>query len=211
MKQKIIIIGGGGHAKVLISIIKKLKQYNILGYTDINNNGPILGIKYLGNDEILKNIIKTNPDCNAIIGIGQIDLNNKRELIFNKIQKMGFKIPAIISPQAIINEDVNLGVGTMVFDGVIINSGSKIGKNCILNTRSLIEHDCLIANNVFIGPNAVLGGKVNIDNNSFVGANATVIQNLSIPSSCLIGAGSVVINSIKKSGIYVGNPIKQIK
>lgn len=211
MKEKIIIIGGGGHAKVLISIIKKIKKYSIIGYTDTTNNGIILGIKYLGNDKILKKIIDTNPGCNAIVGIGQTTINNKRKLLFNKIKKMGFKIPTIISPQAIINENVNIGNGTVVFDGVIINSGSKISKNCILNTRSLIEHDCLIANNVFIGPNTILSGNVKINSNSFIGTNATIIQNISIPSNCLIGAGSVIINSIKKSGVYVGNPAKKIK
>lgn len=206
--EKIVIIGGGGHAKVVISIIKKIKKFNILGYTDIKDKGKILGIKYLGDDNILDQIINKYKKCSAVIGIGKINVKDKRNNIFKKLKKIGFDLPVIISPNALINEGVTIDEGTVIFDGCIINSGTRIGKLNIINTNSLIEHDCILQNNVFIGPHATICGNVKINNNSFVGANSTIIQSIKIHSNCLIGAGAVIVNNLNKPGTYVGIPGK---
>ena len=212
MKDKIVIIGGGGHAKVLISIIKKINAYEIIGYCDIKNNGNILGIKYIGNDNGLEKIISKYPKCSAIIGIGKTNTKNDiRKNVFDNLTKLGFNIQTIISPDSLVNEETKIDKGTVVFDSVTINSGTIIGYNCIINTGAVIEHDCIIGNNVFIGPNATINGKVTIESNSFIGSNSTIIQNVSICSNSLVGAGSVVINSIYKPGVYVGNPVRKIK
>ena len=80
MKDKIVVIGGEGHAKVIINTIKKLDSYEILGYTDIVNKGLLIGVKYLGNDEVLSDIIKEHKNCKAVIGIGQTEVSKKRNL-----------------------------------------------------------------------------------------------------------------------------------
>jgi len=211
MKSKIIIIGGGGHAKVLISILKKLKLFDILGYTDIEDKGNILGIKYLGTDAVLEKIIIEYPTCSAAIGVGKINLNNKRQSIKQKLLDLKFSLPTIISPTATINEDTSIGDGTVIFDHCVINSGTKIGKMAIINTGSIIEHDCLLNDDVFIGPNSTVCGGVIINKNSFIGAGSTIIPNIGISENCLIGAGSVIVNHLNKSGTYTGIPAKLIK
>lgn len=211
MKSKIIIIGGGGHAKVIISIIKKIKLYTILGYTDIKDRGHILGVKYLGTDSKLEKIIIQHPVCSAVIGVGKIDLDNKRQSIKQKLIDLKFILPTIISPTAIINEDVIIGSGTVVFDQSVINSGTKIGQMAIINTNCVVEHDCSLDDDVFIGPNSTICGGVFIHKNSFIGAGATIIPNLNITENCLIGAGSVIINNLNIPGTYVGVPGKLIK
>jgi len=209
--DKIVIVGGGGHAKVIISIIRKLNKYEILGYTDFKSKGSLLGIKYLGDDEVLKEIIKKHNRCCAVIGVGSVDVSNKRKLMKHKLELLGFTLPVIVSPNCIINENVNIDKATVIFDGVVINSYSVIGECAIINTNSTIEHDCFVGNFVHIGPGAVLAGNVKIGDSSIVGASATIITSKNICSNCIIGAGAVVVSDITLSGIYGGIPAKILK
>jgi sugar O-acyltransferase (sialic acid O-acetyltransferase NeuD family) len=207
---RIVVIGGGGHAKVVISLLKK-SGYDIAGYTDRENRGVILGIPYLGDDSILQDLSKNYPDCVAVIGVGKIDSSQLRLALQDTIATIGFDFPAIVSPRAIVNEAVSLGAGTVVFDGVVVNSGAEIGRACIINTNSTIEHDCRLGENVHIAPGVTLSGLVTIGRNTMIGTGATVIHSVSITDGCLVGAGSTVIKDITVPGTYVGSPAKRIK
>lgn len=210
MKDKIIIIGGGGHATVLISILKKINKFVIAGYTDNMNFGEIIGAKYLGNDDVLVQLY-SNGVRNAALGIGQVNLTLKRQNVTETIKHSGFNFPAIISPDSTVNESVSVGEGVQIFDGVVVNSNSKIGNFTTINTNSTVEHDCIIGNFCHVATGAVLSGGVEIGDYSMIGANAVVVQYKRIASNCLIGAGGVVINNIETRGIYVGNPVRKIK
>lgn len=204
------MIGGGGHAKVVISVLKK-SGYHIAGYTDCADRGLILDIPYLGTDGILTDFIGMHPGCKAIMGVGKIDDSERRLDLQTQIAALGFDFPAILSPHAIVNEEVLLGPGTVVLDGTVVNSGARIGKACILNTNSTIEHDCLIGENVHIAPGVTLSGGVSIGDNSMVGTGTNVIQSIRICAGCVIGAGSTVVEDITTAGTYVGNPSKRIR
>lgn len=210
MKEKIIIIGGGGHAKVIISILKKLNQYDIVGYTDPENTDEILGIPYIGNDDRLNSFFRDGVN-NAVIGIGQIKTADFRRKILDICKHIGFNLPAIESPNTIINEDVRIGKGTVVMDGVTINSGSYIGECSIVNTNASIDHDCSIGDFTHIAPGVTLSGEVKVGKNVLIGTGAIIIQQINIPDNTIISAGSTVLESIDKPGIYRGNPAIFIK
>ncbi|MBU2494644.1 MAG: acetyltransferase [Bacteroidetes bacterium] len=210
MKEKIVVIGGGGHAKVIISILKKLNQYDIVGYTDPENKGEILGVSYLGNDDKLNSIFKDGVN-NAVIGLGQIKSAGPRRKIADNCKNISFNLPAIVSLNAIINEDVSIGNGTVVMDGVTINSGSSIGECSIVNTNASIDHDCAIGDFTHIAPGVTLSGEVNIGNDVLIGTGSNIIQQINIPANTIISAGSTVLKSITKKGIYRGNPASLIK
>lgn len=207
---KIVVIGGGGHAKIIMSIIKKINNFKIVGYTDHENRGNILGINYLGNDEVLRQVKRNYPSSSVVIGIGMLNNPNaqKRKKLFNFVTSLGFKLLPILSPDAVINENVKIGEGTIVMDGVIINSGTVIGDGVILNTNCSIDHDCKIGNFTHVAPGAILAGGVTIGENVLVGAGAIVIEYKTIADNILIGAGSVVTQDFTESGIYVGNPAR---
>ncbi|MGO9377194.1 MAG: acetyltransferase [Dissulfurispiraceae bacterium] len=207
--DKIVVIGGGGHAKVLISVLKKT-GYAIAGYTDRQDRGIILGVPYLGNDGILPELIRIHGHCQAIVGVGKIDVSGLRLSLQHEIAALGFGFPVIVSTDAIVNEAVALGEGTVVFDGVVVNSGSEIGRACILNTNSTVEHDCHLGDNVHIAPGVTLSGGVTIGANCMIGTGANVIQSVNICADCRIGAGSTVVNDITIPGTYVGNAAKKI-
>lgn len=209
--RKMVIIGGGGHAKVLISVLKRKEEFTIIGYTDRKDNGTILGIPYLGTDDALNAILSDNPSCSAAIGIGGVIISERRKEIVRKLESIGFDLPPITSRGAIVNECVEMGQGTVVFDGAVINSGTVIGQYSILNTNSTVDHDCRIGDYVHIAPGVTISGDTRIGNNAFIGAGATIIQGITIAEDCLIGAGAVVVDDCLIPGTYVGVPARRMK
>jgi len=210
-KKKIVLIGGGGHCKVVISILNKLDNFEIAGIVDnYKAKSFISGIKIIGTDDDLKDIYKSGIH-NALITVGSTKDNAKRYRLFNMAREIGYKFPVIISPEAIVDESVKIGEGTVIMPGSIINIDSSIGKNCIINTGAIIEHDCKIGNHCHIAPGVHISGEVNICELSFIGIGTTIIQGIKIGKNVTIGAGSVVIKDISDNVIAVGNPAKIIK
>jgi len=210
-KKKIVLIGGGGHCKVVISIIKKLDNFEIAGIVDIyKSESFISGIKITGTDDDLKDIYKSGIH-NALITVGSIKDNTKRYRLFNMAREIGYNFPVIISPEAIVDESVKIGEGTVIMPGCIVNIDSSIEKNCIINTGSIIEHDCKIGDHCHIAPGVHISGKANIGELSFLGIGAILIQGITIGKNVTIGAGSVVIKDIPDNVIALGNPAKIIK
>jgi UDP-perosamine 4-acetyltransferase len=209
-KKKIVLIGGGGHCKVVISILKKLNNFEIVGIVDnYKADSSISGIKTIGTDNDLKDIYKSGIH-NALITVGSTKYNTKRYTLFNMAREIGYKFPVIISPEAIVDKSVKIDEGTVIMQGSIINIDSSIGKNCIINTGSIIEHDCKIRDHCHIAPGAHISGTVNIGELSFLGIGATIVQGIKIGKNVTIGAGSVVIKNIPDDVITVGNPAKRI-
>jgi len=204
----LVVIGGGGHAKVIVSVLKKIGRYNLLGYTDMSDRGELLGLRFLGRDDILPGFIRKRPHCVAALGVGMVEIDNRRSELMGHLVSLGFNLPAIISPDATVNEGVSLGEGTVVIDGAIVNSGTTIGIGVILNTKCSVDHDCRIGDFVHLGPGVTLSGEVRIGNNSFLGTGTSVIHGIAICARCMIGAGSVVVKDLSSSGKYLGNPAK---
>lgn len=209
--KNIIIIGGGGHAKVLASVLKKHPSWNPVGYVDLSDKGNLLDLPYLGRDENLSEILKEKQTDHAAIGIGQIKNVASRKVIVNKLKKLKIQFPAIISTDAIVNEDVKIGQGTVIMDGVIIQPGSKIGQFSIINTGATIDHDCEIDDFIHIAPGVTLSGGVKISDNTLIGTGAKVIQGIEIGNDIIIASGSTVTKNLKKTGIYFGSPVKLLR
>ncbi len=208
--KKIVVIGGGGHAKVLIGILKKSRKYRIAGYVDIKDRGMLSGVPYLGDDSRLKEIYQKGVRS-ACLGIGEVKAGTKRKEIRDRVKAAGFAFPVIVSPNTVVGEDAVLGEGTQVLDGVIVNPGSRIGECCILNTHSTVEHDCVIGAFCHIAPGAVLSGGVEVGAFSMIGAGAVVSQHVKIANRIMVGAGSVVIRDLEEPGTYVGAPARKIR
>lgn len=208
-REKIILVGGGGHCKVVASIIIENNKYEIIGISDLKTEigKEILGIKINYTDEQLEKLYK-NGIKNAFVTVGSVGNPELRIKLFNKIKNIGFNIPIIVSRNAIISTNVVIGEGTVIMPGVIINPGVKIGKNCIINTGAIIEHDCIIEDNVHIAPGVTLSGGIKIGKNSHIGTGASIIQNVNIGENVIVGAGSVVIKNVMDNIKIYGVPAK---
>jgi sugar O-acyltransferase (sialic acid O-acetyltransferase NeuD family) len=190
IKEKIILIGGGGHCHSVIDVIEQENRFEIIGIVDLKENigKDVFGYKIIACDDDLENIFK---NCkNAIITIGFIQTNELRISLFDKSKKIGFNFPTIISPLAYVSKHSFLDEGTIIMHNALVNANAKIGKNCIINSKALIEHDVVVEDNCHISTASVLNGGVVVTKNTFYGSNATSKQGIKI--SGFVKAGSLV-------------------
>jgi sugar O-acyltransferase (sialic acid O-acetyltransferase NeuD family) len=206
-----VVVGGGGHAKVVISILRKLARYRVLGYTDLKDNGTLLEAPYLGSDSELGALAAGQGKLNAVLAVGQVGLGTSRSQLWTALQSPYLSFPLIVSPDATVNERVSGGEGAVVMDGAVINSGAAIGRGAIVNTHSTIEHDVVLADWVHVAPGATVCGGVTVGPHSMIGAGATVIEGIKIAPCCVVGAGATVVNDLTEPGVYVGSPARPIK
>lgn len=210
MNKNVIIIGAGGHSKVIADIIVK-SQDNVLGFLDDNIpiNTVIIkekNLKVLGKIEDSLKLKEKNNDIVFVVGIGN---NKTRKAISEKYPNLTYY--KAIHPSSQIALDVKIGDGTVIMANICINTSATIGKHCIINTGAIIEHDNIIEDYVHISPNATLCGTVKIGELTHIGAGSTIKNNINICSNCIIGAGAVVVKKIEEKGTYVGVPAKKIK
>lgn len=208
MTLPVIIIGAGGHARVLISVLKTLNK-NILGITDLiadKIDDKINGISVLGNDD---KILDYSPDSIELVnGIGSVSSTEKRKDIYVKFKNYGYSFANVINPSAMIMNDVQLGRGVQIMAGAIIQPGCVIGNNSIINTGAIVDHDCIIGEHVHVAPGVVLSGGVHIGAMTHIGTSATVIQGKKIGEGVIIGAGSVVLEDIPPRTKAIGLPAR---
>lgn len=213
VKKKVILIGGGGHARIVIDIFKKNEEYEIIGLTDSNRElfgQHIDGIPVIGDDKKLKDIYYSGVR-NAIIGVGGSKSNKSRAELFNKVSSIDFNMVNAIHPSAILASGVSLGSGVVIFPGVVINVGTNIGNNVIIATGSTVDHETTIKDHVLISAGVNIGGNVFIGEGSLIAIGATVVSSAKICKNVLVGAGAVVVKDILEEGIYVGIPARIMK
>lgn len=207
-KKRLVIIGGGGHSKVITNIIKRdYPEYEIIGYIDKQKRE--LELVYLGDVDNLDNF--NFNDIELVLAIGQVDMGKDRKLLVDSLKEKGFKFFTLISKNSIVSRDSIIGEGSVVLDNVVVNVSCKIGRFCILNTSSVVEHDCVIGDFVHLAPGVILSGGVSIEDHCFLGAGSIVKHYTKICSGVILGAGSVVVKDITESGTFVGIPAKKIK
>jgi len=197
--KKVIVIGAGGHGRVLTDIITLVGD-NVIGILDDKEPDHLSEIPYLGT---CKDILKYQKDAWFIVGIGD---NHTRKELMEAYQVNWY---TAIHPSAVIAHDVSIGAGSAVMANAVINTASTIGNGVIINTAATVDHDCTISDYVHISPGVHLGGTVIIGTETWIGIGAVVSNNIDICGECIVGAGSLVIRSISVPGIYYGNPIKE--
>lgn len=187
--EDIILVGFGGHGKSVADTIERGNQYKIYGYTDIKDHNN--QYHYLGTDEVLPAMFAKGIN-NACICIGYLGKGNLREEISYCLKNIGFDLPVIIDPTAIVSKTASLGEGSFIGKRAVVNADASVGKYCIINTGAIIEHECKVGDFSHVAVGAVLCGQVTVGEAVLIGANATVIQCRVIESRRIIPAGMVV-------------------
>lgn len=205
MKKKLLIIGASGHGKVVADIALKIGKWEDIVFLDDNESiKRSMGIEVIDTSE---HVFKYINEYEIFVGIGD---NMTRQLLQQKLQTVGAKIPTLIHPDTVIGTQVEIGKGSVVMAGAIINCCTKIGKGCIINTGSTIDHDNCIEDFVHISPGSHLAGAVSVGKESWLGIGSVVSNNIKIISNCQIGAGSVVVKDVTEPGIYIGVPARRV-
>lgn len=203
MMKKIILIGKGGHSKVIKDIIFKQQRYQLVGYLDnkVDSYYESEGLFY----DNLTNYHKYANEHYFNIAIGN---NFVREKIFKELDIEIERFPTLIHPTASISTSATIERGTVVMPNVTINADTKIGHHVIVNSGAVVEHDNMISDYVHISPNATLAGGVMVDLKSHVAIGATVLPQITIGENCIIGAGATVISDVKTNTTVIGTPAK---
>ncbi len=196
INKKYIVIGGGGHARVLIDCLKLL-NLPIIGCVDARkNSGDIVldNINIIGDDTILDNY---NPsDVLLVNGIGSVKDTKLRTDIYKKFKEKGFNFASLIHPAAFVSSYAQIKEGSVILAGAIICTNTYIGENVIINTKASIDHDCSIGSHSHIAPGVTLSGGVNVGMGSHLGTGSCIIQNCTIAEKILVGAGEVIKQDI---------------
>lgn len=207
--KKVIVVGAGGHGKVVLSVLEKIKRskiddIEIFGFLDDGNKKNIHGYEVLGKVSCIKDVADKNTYFILAIGSNKI-----RKMIFEKYKEANWY--TAIDPSAIVSSNVIVKEGSVVMPGAIINIDTVVGIHSIINTGSIVEHDCQIGNFVHLSPASVITGGCIVGDLVQVGAKSVLNPMVEICSNVLVGSGTVVNKNIDTSGVYVGVPSRKIK
>lgn len=201
MFKPTIVFGASGHGKVIIELLEINAITEITIWDDAERPD-------VWNYPVEKpSLQKLSADYGMVVAIGN---NSTRKAVAEKYREhVDFVIP--VHPSAAISRRVDVGKGTVIMAGVVINTDTKLGEHCIINTSASIDHDCLLGDYVHISPNATLCGDVQVGEGTHIGAGSVIIQGIRIGKWSTIGAGTVVIRDIPDYATVVGNPGRVIK
>jgi sugar O-acyltransferase (sialic acid O-acetyltransferase NeuD family) len=200
----VIVVGGAGHAKVLVSTLL-LQHRKILGFVDVNSALPsLLGVPHLGDDE---SVFLYQPDeARLVNGVGSIGSAALRRALYEKFRQKQYSFETVIHPSAIIAPEVHIEEGVQIMAGVVVQPGGRLGANVIINTGARVDHDCSIDAHAHIAPGATLSGHVHIGSGAHIGTGATIIQGVNVGDSAIVGAGAVVIDDVPGGVTVIGIP-----
>jgi sugar O-acyltransferase (sialic acid O-acetyltransferase NeuD family) len=199
IKHKVILQGGGDHARVVLDALQDLGA-DVAGIFDPKYKGELFGVKQLGAYQPA-----FHPEALAVIAIGDNAIRKR----VAEATRHGYT--QVFHPSASISRRTTVGTGTMILHHAVVQANTKIGDHVILNTGVRVDHDCDLESYVHVAPGAGLCGTVTVGDGTFIGAGAIVIPGIRIGKWATIGAGSVVIRDIPDFAVAVGNPAKVIK
>ncbi|MFB7138215.1 acetyltransferase [Gottfriedia sp. NPDC056225] len=204
--MKIIILGNGGHSKVIQEMVVSLKIHKIIAILDekIEFEKKENGIIYAPFSAI-KSLMA--HDVKVVIAVGD---NFARKKIVKTLELKDDQYISIFHPSSVISSSAIIGNGTVVMPKSVINAGAIIGSHCIINTASIVEHDNIVGNFSHVSPNSTLTGSVTLGEGVHIGASATLIPGIKIGEWSVIGAGSTVIQDIPSFSKAVGSPTRII-
>lgn len=203
MRPRIVVVGAGGHAKVILDLLEQQGELDIVGCTDPSTaGGDVLGYPILGSDAILPDLFASGVH-HGFIAIGD---NNVRSKTFGLLRGIGIILINVISSRAVISRHASLGAGIAVMGGAVINTGSVVGDGAIINTGAIVDHDCHVSEYAHICPGAALAGCVQIGQGALVGTGASIKPGMSVGAWTTVGAGAVVVRDLPARVTAIGVP-----
>lgn len=203
-ERQIVVFGGGGHGKSIIELVRSEGKWEVIGIVDdaISAGESILGLPVLGGAAVLENL-QSSGLCyviNAVGGIGNLETRIK---IFNVINQVGLKCPAVIHPRAVCENSATIDQAGQIFALAYVGSSTKIGYGCIVNTGAIVSHDCAVGDFTNISPGSILAGGVRVEERVMIGMGVTVNLNVKIGANVRIGNSATI-----KSDVPAGTVVK---
>lgn len=212
MSDVCVILGGGGHARVLIDCLQLIGRIKLGGILDHDRTlwgTELMNIPILGGDDLLAEIRTRGVNC-FVVGVGGSGDNQPRQRLYDLGLANHLEPLTIVHPAAVCSRWAKVGAGSQLLPGSVINAGAVIGANVIVNSGAIVEHDCVVGNHVHIATGAKLTSAVRVGDGAHVGAGATVRQCLTIGERAIIGAGAVVVKDVLPRTVVAGVPARPL-
>ena len=207
MNKPVVVIGAGGHAAVVLDILRQLECeiLAIIAKDKPAEKAVFANIPWFDSDSVIETFNK--DDVLLVNGIGSLPGNALRTKIHQQYKNLGYQFKTVVSPKAIVSDYATLADGVQVMPGCVVNVNAYVDEGTIINTGAIIEHDCHIGKYNHIAPGAVLSGGVITADHVHLGTGANVIQGIQIGEHAVIGAGATVTKNLAKNmTLYVAKP-----
>lgn len=212
VKQQVVVVGSGGHAKVVIDTLESTEAFEIVGVTskDMARGEQLLSYPVLGDDDVLPDLYSKGIH-HAAVGVGGFRDNQLRTEVFNRLKALGFQVVTAVHPSVYFGRDACVGEGSILFPGVMLNTEVKIGRNVIVATGSSIDHETHIADHALISAGVTIGAYVNILEGALIALGAKVVSGVTIGRHALVAAGAVVVKDVPDYTTVMGIPAQPVE
>jgi UDP-perosamine 4-acetyltransferase len=203
----VLIVGGGGHSKVVIEIFRST-GHEPAGILDPHTKERhVLGVTVMGGDDKAEELFESGYRY-AHVAIGE---NALRRRIGDRLKHIGFTLMNALHPSAVISPSAEIGDGVAVMANAVINAKARVADFVIVNTGAIVEHDCSVGIATHVAPRSVMGGNVVLDDGVLFGIGAVARPLSRIGARAVVGAGAVVIGVIEADAIVAGSPARLLK
>ena len=208
----VVILGAGGHGKVVLDILRAAGRHNPVGFLDADRTlagTTVAGLPVLGPVNLLPKLRQQHrTGLGAVVAIGD---GRTRRSYAALVAEHGLELVNAIHPAAVVSPTAALGRNVVVAAGAVVCVDARVGDSVIVNTAAVVDHECEVGDGAHVGPGALLAGRVRVGAGAFVGLGAKVIQCLTVGEEAVVGAGAVVIADVPDHATVVGVPARVIK
>ena len=208
MRQRIVVIGGGEHARVVIEAIRAGPTTGeVLGFVDpepCEETARRLGVPRLGGDEALER----HGGTLGILGFAALETRGRREEAVRRVSRLLDGWATVVHPSAWVSHTATVGEGTVIMAGAVVQTGARIGAHCVINTGAIVEHDAVLGEHAHLAPGATLGGAVRIGSLAYIGLGAAVRDHTSVGAGATVGMGAVVVRDVAAGARVMGVPAR---
>ena len=199
-----IVLGGGGHASVLIEMLRLIDS-DIIGIADpfLEKGVRVKDIAVIGSDDAVLDY--PNSDVVLVNALGPLPKKSTREALSKKFIDRGYQFLTLIHPRAYVAPSAKIEDGAQIMAGALVQAQSCIGRLSVVNSGAIIEHDCIISGHAHIAPGAILCGGVQAAEGVFIGSGAVVLENTSLGANSILAAGVTLRKDLGENEVFYGH------
>lgn len=208
--HRAVVVGAGGHARVVLSVLSERDDYDVVGVVDTREPRPgevILGVPVISAVDGLERLASEGV-AHAFLALGE---NNLRSDAADRLGRLGFALPPLISDAAYVAPTAHLGPGILVAPHAHVGPEAVVGAGVIVNTQANVEHEVSVGDYAHLAPGSSVGGRSRLGARVLLGMGARVIEKVRVADGVVIGANAVVIHDVDDDGArLVGVPARSI-
>ena len=210
MNRRAIVVGTGGHARAVLSILRDAGHHDVFGLVELGTFVPgesIMGFPVCGSADAIPELAAEEA-VDVFLAIGD---NSTRRGWWERLTAQGIRLPNLVSPYALVDPTARMGSANVVCARAFIGPEAVLGDDNLVNTGAILEHEARIGSHCHFAPSSTVSGRSTVGDGCFLGAGSNVIDRIGVASGTIVGAGATIVRTIVESGsTHVGTPARPI-